>query len=124
MLARKIVTYRMTEEYLRQLGFETYTDPNAFGKAVAYNVAWRYRHTHAAQDGTVLYAEHPLSIPRCRLSTLPAPLDQRDVLADVSLDDDAGLTAAVNSFFTAHQGVGAVLKANTSSAFRPFRRQE
>jgi hypothetical protein len=114
----------MTEEYLRELGFESYADANAFGKGVAYEVSWRYRHTHAAQDGTVLYAEHPLNIPRCRLSTLPAPLDQHDVVADVDLHDRAGLAAAVEGFFAAHQGKGAVLRANTSSAFRPFRRQE
>ena len=114
----------MTEEYLRQLGFESYADANAFGKGVAYETSWRYRHSHAAQDGTVLYAEHPLNIPRCRLSTLPAPINQQDVLADIDLNDHAGLTAAVDSFFAAHQGIGPVLKANASSAFRPFRRQE
>ncbi|SNC76669.1 hypothetical protein SAMN06265337_3503 [Hymenobacter gelipurpurascens] len=114
----------MTEEYLRELGFETYADPNAFGKGVAYETAWRYRHTHAAQDGTVLYAEHPLNIPRCRLSTLPAPLNQDDVLADVDLHDRAALTAAIDGFFASHQGMGPALKANVSSAFRPFRRQE
>ena len=124
LLARLCVTYRMTEEYLRELGFETFADPNAFGKGVAYETSWRFRHTHAAQDGTVLYAEHPLNIPRCRLSTLPAPLNQDDVFADVDLHDRAALTAAVDSFFTAHQGKGAVLTSNSSSAFRPFRRQQ
>lgn len=113
----------MTENYLQGLGFEPTSRTEASSRAT-HSTAWRYRHSHAAQDGTRLYAEHPLGIDRCRLSTLPAPLDQHDVLLDTDLQDQAGFETAVSSFFAAHGGVGSLIAADAAATFRPYRRQE
>ena len=115
----------MTENYLQSLGFEPFARTEGNSRLTAADsVAWRYRHAHAAQDGTQLYAEHPLGIARCRLSTLPAPLDQHDVLLDTELDNRAALEAAISSFFTAHGGTGTLIAQDSSNTYRPYRRKE
>ncbi|WP_375435300.1 hypothetical protein [uncultured Hymenobacter sp.] len=115
----------MTENYLQSLGFEPSARTEGSSRATAaHSTAWRYRHAHAAQDGTRLYAEHPLGIARCRLSTLPAPLDQHDVLLDADLNDRTALETAVNSFFAAHGGIGTMISPTSANMFRPYRRKE
>ena len=114
----------MTENYLQSLGFESAAGTEGSSRATAaHSTAWRYRHAHAAQDGTYLYAEHPLGIDRCRLSTLPAPLDQHDVLFDTDLHDRAALEAAISSFFTTHGGIGKLIAQDSANTYRPYRRQ-
>jgi len=112
----------MTENYLQNLGFESTL--RAEKTSSTHNLTWRYRHAHAAQDGTYLYAEHPMGIDRCRLSTLPAPLDQRDVLLDTDLHNRAALETAISSFFAAHGGIGTLIAPISANTFRPYRRQE
>ncbi|MDF7812583.1 hypothetical protein [Hymenobacter sp. YC55] len=115
----------MTENYLQSLGFEPFARAEGGSRATAaHSTAWRYRHAHAAQDGTHLYAEHPLGVARCRLSTLPAPLDQHDVLLDTGLDDRAALETAISGFFTTHGGIGTLIAPASANAYRPYRRQE
>jgi hypothetical protein len=114
----------MTEIYLQSLGFESTLGPERGSRAANSNATWRYRHTNAAQDGTYLYAEHPMGIPRCRLSTIPAPLDQRDVLLDTELDNHAALETAISGFFAAHGGVGMLIGQDSSNTYRPYRRKE
>ena len=109
----------MNDIYFRTHGFDKLTDEQTQG--VGFFTSARYRHTHAAQDGTLLYAEHPLGIPRFRLSTLAAPLDQSNVLADLALTDEAGLDAATAAFFAQHGGVGKVVQEMASQFFRPYR---
>jgi hypothetical protein len=114
----------MTENYLRSLGFEDVSNGESAKHKPTHEKAWRYRHTNAAADGTHLYAEHPLGIARCRLSTLAAPLDQADVLLDIDLHNQAALAAAVTDFFTAHGGIGSSIAAVSGNTFLPFRRRQ
>ncbi|HEX8426577.1 hypothetical protein [Hymenobacter sp.] len=115
----------MTENYLLSLGFEPSAGTERSSRSsTAHSTTWRYRHAHAAQDGTRLYAEHPFGIARCRLSTLPAPLDQHDVLLDTDLNDNAALETAISSFFAAHGGIGTLIAPASANTFRPYRRGE
>jgi hypothetical protein len=114
----------MTENYLQSLGFESTLRPEKADSTSKHNPTWRYRHTHAAQDGTYLYAEHPLGIDRCRLSVLPAPLDQHDVLLDTDLHNRAALETAISGFFAAHGGMGGLITQASANTFRPYRRRE
>jgi hypothetical protein len=113
----------MTSTYLHSQGFAP-AMPHEHPTLQTFSRAWRYRHTCQAQDGSYLYAEHPLGINNCRLSALPAPLDEHDVAATVGLHDRPAFEAAVASFFTAHGGLGEVLTGPTPASFRPYRRQE
>jgi hypothetical protein len=88
-----------------------------------HSQSWRYQHSHAAQDGTMLYAEHPFLVDRYRLSTLPAPLNQSDVLLDAALNDEPALAAATDAFFAAHGGKGKPVAHASGNTFRPYRRQ-
>lgn len=112
----------MTEAYLSGLGFEQMAERSQATHQVGNNDSWRYQHTHAAQDGTHIYLEHPFLIDRYRLSQLPAPLDQADVLADLHLNDQAGLETALQEFFTAHGGLGELIPVPGATIFRPYRR--
>jgi hypothetical protein len=113
----------MTENYLHELGFGEIPSSGGYTSRTNYPVAWRFRHSHAAKDGAILYAEHPLQVPRCRLSAIPAPLDQHDVFLDVDLDDQAAITQGVAAFFTAHGGQGEPIPPLKSATYRPYTRQ-
>jgi|GEM_PF-1409861 len=124
MLAGLFVTSIMTENYLRSLGFEQVSNGDSAKNKPTHDTAWRYRHTKAAVDGTHLYAEHPLGIDRCRLSTTPAPLDQTDVLLDTDLHNHTALETAISAFFTAHGGIGTTIPSMSGNTFLPFRRRQ
>jgi len=110
----------MTNSSLQRLGFvQTTSERNKAQPTFAQ--AWRYRHEHQAQDGTLLFVEHPFGISVCRLSEVETPLDMRDVVATVSLLDQAGLETAVEAFFAAHGGRGALVAPVGSHPFRPQR---
>lgn len=112
----------MTDTYLRSLGFAPAAHTPRRSQ-VAFGQAWRYQFDHLAADGMPLFIEHPLGIDACRLSALEAPLTAQDVFASVGLHDRAALQAAMNAFYTAHGGMGAVLPVAPTSAFQPYRRQ-
>lgn len=113
----------MNATYFRKQGFDLLPE-NAPQGANLFTAA-RYRHSCAAQDGTLLYAEQPLGIQRYRLSALVAPLDQAKVFADISLADEAGFELAVAAFFAAHGGVGQpAASLATTNFFRPYRRKD
>lgn len=86
-----------------------------------FNQAWRHRHENSALDGAQLFIEHPLGIEGCRLSTQAAPLDAKDVFATVSLNDEAALNEALQSFYAAHGGQGQSVATFAPYAFRPYR---
>lgn len=112
----------MTDIYLRSLGFAPLRG-DAPAHRPPFAGAWRYQHDHLAQDGEALFLEHPLGIDRCRLSTLVAPLRRQDVFADLSLQDQPALEAAVAAFFGAHGGIGAVVPIVSVDHFRPYHRE-
>jgi hypothetical protein len=114
--------FAMTDTYLRSLGFAP-TDDERRANQLTFDRAWRYRHSHQAHDGAALYIEHPLGVDCCRLSTQPAPLDQRDVEASVPLRDGPALEAAVAAFFAAHGGQGPLVPVLVPFNFGPARRQ-
>jgi hypothetical protein len=113
----------MTSTYLHSQGFAP-TAPYEHPTLRTFDRSWRYRHTAQAQDGTCLFAEHPLGIECCRLSALPAPLDAPDVAATVGLHDRPAFEAAVAAFFAAHGGVGKPAPVPAADTFRPYRRRE
>lgn len=116
----------MTDAYLRSLGFAPapHSLLGARANRPTFEQAWCYRFEYIARDGAVLYLEHPLGVAQCRLSTLPAPLDPRDVFAAVGLHDRAGLAVAMRDFYLAHGGMSELPPpAATSGAARPYRRQ-
>ncbi|WP_324680531.1 hypothetical protein [Hymenobacter sp. GOD-10R] len=110
----------MTNSSLQSLGFVPTTKERNKAQPT-FDQAWRYRHEHQAQDGTLLFIEHPFGISVCRLSEVEAPLDMRDVVATVPLLDQSGLETAVKAFFTAHGGRGALVAQVGSHPFRPYR---
>jgi hypothetical protein len=112
----------MTDTYLRSLGFAPTTQAPRSSQS-GFTHAWRYQYDHVAVDGAHLFIEHPLGIDACRLSAQEAPLTAQDVFASVGLHDRAALQAAMNAFYTAHGGMGAMLPAAPTSAFQPYRRQ-
>ncbi|QNE39619.1 hypothetical protein F1C16_08680 [Hymenobacter sp. NBH84] len=113
----------MTQAYLSALGFEPLDNHSRTTQRSPNDDSWRCMHTHAAQDGTHVYLEHPYLINRCRLSLSAAPLDQANVLADLSLDDKPGLEAALAAYFALHGGVGPLIKPLSSTPLRPYRRR-
>ncbi|OON68750.1 hypothetical protein B0919_11205 [Hymenobacter sp. CRA2] len=68
---------------------------------------WLYQHDHTAQDGSGLFLSLPFGIPRWRLSLLPWPIAQQDIINDLAVNDTASLAQAVDTFFVAHGGLGA-----------------
>lgn len=113
----------MTDIYLRSLGFAA-TDETRSAHTPLFAQAWRYQHPIMAQDGTLLFIEHPLGIASCRLSSIAAPLRPEDVFASVSLHDRPGLEAAIKEFYAAHGGVGVPAPLSVRNTFIPFRRKE
>ncbi|OUJ71391.1 hypothetical protein [Hymenobacter crusticola] len=111
----------MTDPYLRSLGFVPTNEERDTARP-SFNQAWRYRHNQQAQDGALLFIEHPFGLSACRLSQLEAPLAAQDVVATVSLLDQPALETAIESFFTAHGGRSTVASRAVSQPFRPFRR--
>ena len=86
----------MTDTYLRSLGFAP-TEQTQSAIRPAFSAAWRYQHEHMAQDGALLFIEHPLGIDSCRLSNMEAPLAATDIFATVPLQDQPALEQAVAS---------------------------
>ncbi|UOQ77663.1 hypothetical protein MUN84_03010 [Hymenobacter sp. 5516J-16] len=113
----------MTDSYLRSLGFAAVSTTRGANQPT-FRQAWRYQHEVATQDGTRLFIEHPLGIEGCRLSSLAAPLARQDVFATVALHDEPGLEAAIENFYAAHGGRGAVAAPVATSAYLPYRRQQ
>lgn len=113
----------MTHSDLLRLGFVQTTGERTTAQP-PFDQAWRYRHEHQAQDGALLFIEHPFGISSCRLSEVEAPLDGRDILATVPLRDQSALVTATEAFFTAHGGRGARVVLVGSRPFRPYRRQQ
>ena len=112
----------MTDTYLRSLGFAP-TEQTQSAIRPAFSAAWRYQHEHMAQDGALLFIEHPLGIDSCRLSNVEAPLAATDIFATVPLQDQPALEQAVAAYFTAHGGVGKVVPAFVPHTYLPYRRQ-
>lgn len=113
----------MTDSYLRSLGFAS-AAPAHTADRPAFHTAWRYQHTQQAQDGAVLFIEHPLGIASCRLSMLAAPLAADDIVATVSLHDRSKLEEAIAAFFSAHGGIGPSVPLLTPrNSYMPYRRQ-
>ena len=112
----------MTDVYLRSLGFAPLRG-DAPASRSPFADAWRYQHDHLAQDGAALFLEHPLGINRCRLSALVAPLHRQDVFADLPLQDQPALEAAIGAFFAAHGGMGPLVATGSADQFRPYRRE-
>ncbi|GGG57499.1 hypothetical protein [Hymenobacter glacieicola] len=113
----------MTDSYLRSLGFAAVSTTRGANQPT-FRQAWRYQHEAAAQDGTRLFIEHPLGIDGCRLSNLAAPLAAQDVFATVALHDGPALETAIESFYAAHGGRGAVAAPAATSTYLPYRRQQ
>ncbi|GAA4383424.1 hypothetical protein [Hymenobacter koreensis] len=111
----------MTDSYLRSLGFAP-TQSERIGSRPAFSEAWCYQHDHMANDGSLLFIEHPLGIDVCRLSSTEAPLNQQDVFAALPLTDRTGLEAAIAAFYTAHGGIGKSVPPFVPFVFRPYRR--
>ena len=112
----------MTDPYLRSLGFVPISQERNTARPT-FNQAWRYRHEHQAQDGALLFIEHPYGINVGRLSALEAPIDAHDVVATFSLLDQTALETATEAFFTAHGGRGPIVPFAVPQLFRPHRRQ-
>jgi hypothetical protein len=112
----------MTDTYLRSLGFAPVQQDQSGGRK-AFDTSWRYQHERRANDGVQLFIEHPLGVPKCRLSTLAAPLADQDVFASLTLHDRPGLEAAISAFYTAHGGAGEVEPRFVPLVYRPFRRK-
>ncbi|MBX0289091.1 hypothetical protein K3G63_01500 [Hymenobacter sp. HSC-4F20] len=113
----------MTDSYLQSLGFAA-TDETRSAHKPLFAQAWRYQHHILAQDGALLFIEHPLGIDSCRLSAIAAPLSPQDVFASVSLQDRPALEAAITAFYAAHGGVGVPAPLRVTNTFLPFRRKE
>ena len=111
----------MTDAYLRSLGFApTAREPKT--NQAQFAQAWRYQLDHLAQDGTPLFAEHPLGIDTCRLSALAAPITAQDVFAEIPLHDGRMLELAIQAFYAVHGGVGDFIAPAEAAALRPYHR--
>ncbi|GAB2959342.1 hypothetical protein GCM10027048_28380 [Hymenobacter coalescens] len=97
------------ESPFNALGFSQVSDADQGRPSHSFFNTWLYRHDQAAQDGTCLYVALPFGIPAWRLSALPWPLAQQDIIRDLAVNDTAGLSQEVETFFAEHGGRGAAI---------------
>ncbi|TGE14158.1 hypothetical protein [Hymenobacter elongatus] len=102
----------MKDTYLRTLGFvpllpsySVYPTSRYGEGAYIPPTDVRYRHAHAAQDGTTLFLYSWLYEPGYMLTTQENISSMADIVAELDSDDPAPVLAQVNAFFLRHGGM-------------------